>query len=93
MVDKLASIEEFMTRKIWFADNLGVRRLTGFSVKVEPNGFLAILKGISAEGPVVAFMSVPSLEKLFRSLTTTEGLEALKWRPDKFALDKLSEKR
>ena len=48
-------IDEFFKNGLWFVDWPKPIRLTGVSVKVEPTGYLVILKGITAEGPVVAF--------------------------------------
>jgi len=49
---------------------------------------LGILKVVTAEGPKVAFIQAEDLEKLYRELQRCEGFDQVRWKPDKFALDK-----
>lgn len=81
----------------WFAEGLWLlewpagARLMGFKIKVQPGGFLAILNFISAEGPVVGFYQSPTIQGIYRAISTSAGREAIRLRPDKFALDRFSQ--
>lgn len=85
----LQLVEEFLTDNLWFLEMDSGIRIRGCSIKVEPSGFLVVLKGKSAEGPVVAFMGKSSLNKVVAALRTEAGRNALRWRQDKFAFDNL----
>lgn len=87
-LDKLVVLEEFLRNRIWFCDFGANVRLVGMSIKIEPNGLFVILKAITAEGPVVAFTGATDLDGLRRKLQSPEGRSKLKWREDRFALDK-----
>jgi len=87
-LDKLGLVNEWFTYSMWISDWTPVSRLVGCSLKVETSGYLAILKGISAEGPMVAFVGEKSLVKLFEKLRSAKVRENLVWRPDIYAFDK-----
>lgn len=80
----------------WFAEGLWLlewpagARLMGCKIKVQPGGFLAIFNFISAEGPMVGFYQCPTIQGIYRSISTSNGREALRLRPDKYALDRFS---
>ena len=87
-LDKLQIIEDFFKQTIWFQECGEGVRLVGASLKIEPTGMLLILRGISAEGPLVAFVGGRGLEEIWRKVNTSEKCKSLKWRTDHFALDK-----
>lgn len=87
-LDKLEVLEGWLQHGVWFVEFGDGVRLTGVSIKIQPSGHLAILKGITAEGPKVAFLQLPTIDKLRRKLSAGNGLESIRWRADKFALDK-----
>jgi hypothetical protein len=85
-VDKLQSVDEFFRTKAWFLQWQDGIRMTGYTLKIEPTGYLLVIKAISPEGPLVGFYGCETLEKLYRFLQNgTEG-EGVRFRPDKFAL-------
>lgn len=88
MVDKLVLMDEYLLQGLWREKFDEIARLVGVTIKVEPLGYLAVFKATGAEGPVVAFKTFRSLEEIYRSLKSTEGRASLRWRPDKFMLDK-----
>lgn len=85
-LDKLEIVDEFLRHQLWLQDLGEGRRLTGVSIKIRPEGYLVILKAISKEGHLVAFLGKGSLVKLYRCLQSGAGREALVWRPDKYKL-------
>lgn len=85
---EIASVCEWFRNNLWFVDWPGGERLVGLTIKVEPTGYLLILRFISAEGPKVGFYGCQSLEKAFRALSSSTAREAIRLRPDKYALDK-----
>lgn len=87
MVDKMLAVEEFFKQALWFLDRTIDQRLLGLTIKVEPTGYLAIFRAITAEGPVVAFYQAQTLDEIRCRLVNNGGLESLKWRTDKYALD------
>lgn len=88
-VGKLQRWSHFLGHSVWLEAPAGVSRLNEIRFKITPGAVLAILKGYSAEGPVVAFIGARSLVDLHAKLGTKIALEGLKWRPDRFALDDL----
>jgi hypothetical protein len=86
-LDKFTRADDLFTRGVWVQEWPGGVRLQGVSIKVKWGEYLVILKGVSAEGPMVAFMGASSLLKLVDSLGTPQGRDAVRWRPDKFRLD------
>lgn len=90
MADKLLVLEEFYATKVWFLNWPNGIRVTAISLKIQPGSILAILKAISAEGPMVAFAQVKSLDELRRKLSDPQGISSIKWRPDQYGLDKNS---
>lgn len=90
-LDKLLVLEEFFARKMWFLDLGDGRRVSGASIKVEPSGYLLVLKARSAEGPQVAFVGASSISGIRSKLLASGLTETLKWRIDQFALDRLGE--
>lgn len=90
-LDKLLVLEEFYGQKLWFLDLGGDQRVYAASIKVEPSGYLLILRARSAEGPQVAFVGARSLSEIRRKVLGFEGNSTLKWQADKFALDGLGE--
>lgn len=87
-LDKVQVLDEFFRQKVWFVDCGDSRRIVGVSIKVEPNGYLAIIKAISPEGPQVAFLGKKSLDKIRTALLSSDGRGALRWRIDEYQLDK-----
>jgi len=87
-IDKLAEVDYFFANKVWFLDFGDPVRLVGLNLKMQPGSVFCILKGITAEGPVVAFYGKESLEKLWRGLSDKNARLSLPWRADKFAFDK-----
>lgn len=87
MVDKLRNLEEFFATRMWFTEFEEPIRLTGVSIKVEPTGYLVILKGITAEGPRVAFVGVKQLDLFRRIMLGQVDHKVIKWRLDRFAID------
>jgi len=81
--------DEFFTRNVWLLEWEDGIRLTGLSLKCEFTGYLAVLRGISAEGPKVAFLSKPTLKQVYSNLKSKNGRGAVRWRPDRFKLDNL----
>lgn len=73
----------------WLADWGAGVRVIEIRLKITPTGGLAIVKGISAEGPVVTFYGGPGPGKVLRDLQSALVREGLKWRGDKYALDNL----
>ncbi len=63
-LDKLRVLDDFLQNQIWFTDVGALRRLTGVTIKVEPSGYLAVIKAVTAEGPEVAFMGFSQIDKL-----------------------------
>lgn len=89
MSDKLLVLEEFFAQKIWFLElGMGIR-VHGCSIKVEPQGYLLVIRARSAEGPKVAFVGKSTLDGLRRHLLGLDGTDTLKWRDDQFALDRM----
>lgn len=84
----VVGICEFFRSKLWYVDWQNGERLIGCSLKVEPTGYLAILKFISAEGPKVGFCGGKTIEGVFRTLSSDAGRKAIKLREDQYALDK-----
>jgi hypothetical protein len=84
---------EWFRNGLWFASWSNGERLVGLTIKVEPTGYLAILKFITAEGPKVGFYSSKTLEGVFRGLSSDKGREAVRLREDKYALDKITQSR
>lgn len=80
-------VDEFFKTSLWFVEWPSPIRLTGVTVKIEPTGYLLILKGITAEGPVVAFKGARSLWGACTDLRTKDTRYNITWRPDKYALD------
>ena len=91
MTDKLLVLEEFYAQKIWFLKLEDGKRIYGASIKVEPSGYLLVLKARSAEGPQVAFIGGGTLDGLRKKLLAFGGDNQPRWRQDKFALDRLGE--
>lgn len=87
-LDKLVTLDEFFQQKVWFLDFGPTIRLVGVTIKVEPTGYLAILRAITAEGPKVAFLGKKGLDKLRTALLDESGRDAIRWRDDKYKLDK-----
>lgn len=85
-------LEYFFQQGMWLKDITDGRRLTGMTIKVEPVTKLAVVKAISAEGPVVAFVGGHTFKDLWRTLERLGHGETLKWRPDQFALDNFVKK-
>ena len=89
--DKLLVVEEFFAQKIWFLDVGEGVRVCGASIKVEPSGYLLVLKGRSAEGPKVTFIGAGTIEGIRRKLLNSAENGGPEWRVDKFAFDRLGE--
>lgn len=87
-LDKLEVLEDFFTQPVWFLEFGEGRRLVGITVKVEPQGYLAVLKCISPEGPQVAFVGSSSLDGVRRKLRDAAHRGEIRWRDDKYKLDK-----
>lgn len=87
-LDKLRVVEDFFAQGLWLIDVEKGPRIIGMSIKVSPSGMLAVVKAVSSEGPMVTFVGAPTLEGLYRKLQTTLASNAVKWRPDQFALDR-----
>lgn len=87
MSGKLLILEEFFKHKIWFLDFGPEVRLVGCSLKIEATGLLLILRGVSAEGPVVAFSQETELDGFRKRCLALGGKPALKWRADQYRLD------
>lgn len=88
-LDKLLVVEEFYAQKLWFLDLGSGVRVYGATLKIEPSGYLLVIKARSAEGPQVAFVGAQSLAAVRNKLLQAEGNGSLVWRTDKFALDGL----
>ena len=87
-LDKLSAMTGFLKQGLWFLGQTQGFRIMGLNIKVEPGGLLGILKVVTAEGPKVAFIQAEDLEKLYRELQRCEDFDQVRWKPDKFALDK-----
>lgn len=79
--------DEFFTRKIWLLDWEDGVTFDGLSIKVGFDELVAVVKGHTAEGPVVAFMAKRGWASLYNTLSTPQGRASLRWRPDKYRLD------
>jgi hypothetical protein len=85
---KLGVLEEFFAQQIWFLD-VGVgRRVIGLTIKVEPTGYLAVIKAIGTGGPEVSFAGSQTLDGIRTKLSHSGGGLDLAWRQDKYRLDK-----
>lgn len=87
---KLGVLEEFMRQRLWFIDVGQERRVVGMSIKIEPTGYLAVVKTISAEGPEVCFVGTKTLDGIRRNLLDRSERDTRKWREDKYRVDKNS---
>lgn len=83
-LDKLLVLEEFFSQVVWFLDFGPSLRVVGASIKVEPTGYLLVLRAKSAEGPQVAFVGARTLDKLRTEVLDRAGSERLKWREDRY---------
>ena len=90
-LDKLQVLEEFLARGMWFLELGEGVRVSGATIKVEPSGYLLVLKARSAEGPKVAFVGAGTLDGMRRKLVSGAQQGTLAWRVDQFALDRLGE--
>lgn len=90
-LDKLLVLEEFFAQKIWFLDVGEGVRICGATIKVEPSGYLLVLKGRSSEGPKVSFVGAGSLSGIRSKLLANALNGGVKWRVDQYALDRLGE--
>lgn len=88
-MDKLSIVNEWLTRSLWIEGIGQHKKLTGVSIKVQPTGLLMILKAISPEGPVIAFVGGSSLEDIMRKVKATIADGGVRWREDRFAFDNL----
>lgn len=79
---------EWFAQKAWFVEWSNGYRCTGITIKVDPGGVLGVVKAISAEGPMVAFVGAPTIDSLWRKLRDGGVRSGLKWRPDQYRLDK-----
>ena len=87
-LDKLKVLEDWLLGGVWFED-LGTEfRLVGITIKIQPGGHLAILKAVTAEGPRVAFLQLRDIDRLRTLLRDAGGRDCLRWREDKYKLDK-----
>jgi hypothetical protein len=91
-LDKGVVIDDILLRRIYFYEWNQSVRLASISIKVDPTGVLAILKGITAEGPVVAFKGSTGIYKLCMQLRDKGVRETIKWRRDDYAIDNLEKK-
>jgi hypothetical protein len=85
----LITLEEWFATKVWFLEWGNGHRLVDMSLKIQPGGYLLILRAISAEGPQVAFYQSYSLDGIRKGLGEVSGRNSLKWRPDKFKLGEI----
>lgn len=87
-LDKLQVLEDWLTQGVWFEDFGTEIRLVGITIKVQPGGHLAVLRGITSEGPKVAFLQVAQIDRIRTMLRDGGSNGCVRWREDKFALDK-----
>jgi len=88
VVDKMQAFDDFRKGKLWFLGMEQGLRVVGVTIKVEPGGYLVVIKAITAEGPKIAFVGCGSLEQVYREIQGIDSLPLNKWREDKYALDK-----
>lgn len=89
MAGKLELFDDLCRGPLWFSGQEEGFRLVGASLKIEPTGYLVILRAITAEGPRVAFVGAGTLEQVYRALKDLNSLPLEKWKVDRFALDKM----
>jgi hypothetical protein len=83
-VDKLQAVDEFLKNGAWFLEFGGDKRVRGMTLKIEPTGYLLVLKVATPEGPQVAFYGCETLEKLYRFLQNGTENGSLKFREDRY---------
>lgn len=85
---KLHAVDDYFKHTVWFEDFGGDVRVHSISIKVDGGGILAVLKGVSAEGPKVTFRQASSFEGLYRDLQRLGKDRDARWRDDKYKLDR-----
>lgn len=93
MDEKIDIVEHFFSHAVWIMEFSDSVRLIGITIKVEPSGYLAVMKGLRGDGPIVGFIGARSLVGLYRDIQAKAANGGIKWRPDQFALDKISPSR
>ena len=88
----LEQMEYFFQQGMWVRDITDGRRLMGVSIKIKPVTKLAVIKVISAEGPLVGFIGAHTFKDLWKRMEGLQRGEQIKWRPDQFALDNFNKK-
>jgi hypothetical protein len=83
--DRLAVLEHWLVHGVWVDQQIDGIRLVGLNIKVTPQNIFCILKGVSAEGPKVAFYTPQGVDGLRRVLQDPAGRDSLRWRDDQFA--------
>lgn len=87
-IGKLGVLEEFFVQRLWFLNVGQDRRIIGCSIKVEPTGYLAVLKAITPAGRQVTFVGSKTLDGVRRHLEDPQKLGKQVWRDDLFGFDK-----
>ena len=82
------AMDDWFTSTCWFTEWPIPVRLAKVTIKVDPTGVLAIITGITSEGPVVGFFGASSVSKVWRSLSTEAGRAKVSFKEDKYKLDR-----
>lgn len=88
MADKLQLFDDFCRGPLWLMGAGTGSRIMGVSLKVEPTGYLLIIRAVTAEGPKVAFVGCATMEKVYRRLKDIDSLPLSKWKEDRYAFDR-----
>lgn len=87
-MEKIQHLSYTLKQRLWLSDLGGDARVTGVSVKVSPSGLLMVIKAVSAEGPKVAFVGASDFGDLLQKGNDLCNGGQLRWKEDRFALDK-----
>lgn len=92
MATGLEKLDYDLTMGLWLQEWPGISRLTEIKIRFQVSNVLMILKGISSEGPKIAFVGGASLSAVCHKVRSIPGRKELKWRFDQYALDNFEKK-
>lgn len=83
------AMDDVFVRSCWLKGAESGMRLHGVNIKVQPTGYLVILKVLTAEGPRVAFRQAGTIEAVGREVRDWDQITLKNWKEDRFFLDRL----